>query len=333
MKVIATLEGRGEQLARYWCQIVPDSGSRWPDLEHYLRALISGLVHVLRTGDWVLAQSVIDELAQRRHASGIATDLGVQRAVLAGRHAIRPLWGDDEDASACEDLFLETLHECVLRFSESYQGVRSSSETERMHTRIIKSLVMSLEARDAYTKGHSLSVAILAHRMADGVPGVDRTHVYLAGLLHDIGKIGIPDAVLQKPAPLDEKEWEIMRSHPALGAEILKPIKLYSDVTSAVLTHHENYDGSGYPIGLRGNDIPQIARILRVADSFDAMTSTRAHRGSKSVDQGIAAIAAGSGSLYHPEIADLFARIIEAPGAINELSLASLQIDLEEFVI
>jgi putative nucleotidyltransferase with HDIG domain len=331
-RVISVLEGQRGQLVRYWCQSVPDAGSRWPDLEKYLTAMISGLVQVLRSGDWTITQSVIDELAQRRHASGSAIDQGVQRALLAGRHAVRPLWGDD-DAAACEDLFLETLHECVLRFSESYQGLRSASETERMHTRIIKSLVMSLEARDPYTKGHSLSVAILAQRMADGVVGVDPTHVYLAGLLHDVGKIGIPDAILLKPGPLDEAEWEVMKSHCVIGESILKPIYLYADVTTAVATHHENHDGSGYPYGLEGDAIPPIARILRVADSFDAMTTTRVYRPSWSGDEAIAEIEQGSGALYSPEVVQAFTQIIRQPGVSSELSLASLQIDLEEFAV
>jgi putative nucleotidyltransferase with HDIG domain len=332
-RVVAVLEGRRDQLARHWSRSVENGESRWPDLERYLRSLISGLTHVLRSDDWTLTQSVIDELAQRRHASGIAIDQGVQRALLAGRHAVRPLWGEGTGAADCEDLFLETLHECVLRFSESYQGLRMATESDRMHTRIIKSLVMSLEARDPYTKGHSLSVAILAQRMADAIDEVDSTRVYLAGLLHDVGKIGIPDAILLKPGPLTAAEWEVMKSHSSVGANILKPIKLYSEVTSAVLTHHENHDGSGYPLGLAGDDIPVIARILRVADSFDAMTTTRTHRAGKPVEEAIEVIAQGSGILYHPAMADLFAQIIQAPGAINELSLASLQIDLEEFVL
>ena len=333
IRIAALLERRREQLARHWAGMVPDAEARWPDLDRYLRALISGLIQVLRDEDWTATQSVIDELARRRQASGVAIDRGVQRALLAGRHAFRPLWGNEEGAQESEEIFLEALHECVLRFSESYQGFRLASESDRMNSRIIKSLVMSLEARDPYTKGHSLSVAILAQRMAMVLGSVDPARVYLAGLLHDVGKIGIPDAILRKTGPLTPQEWDVMKTHTKVGADILKPIKSYADIISAVLTHHENHDGSGYPYGLEGDDIPPIARVLRVADSFDAMTTTRTHRGSRTTEFAIAEIAAGRGTLYHPDVADVFSEIIDTPGVIGELSLASLQIDLEEFAL
>jgi HD-GYP domain-containing protein (c-di-GMP phosphodiesterase class II) len=152
--------------------------------------------------------------------------------------------------------------------------------------------------------------------------------VYLAGLLHDVGKVGIPDAILLKPGPLTEEEWQVMHEHPGKGASILRPIKLYPDVVSAVLTHHENWDGSGYPSRLAGEDIPPIARILRVADSFNAMTSTRSHRPSRSVDSAMEELLRSRGEIYEARAVEILIDLVETPGAMRELNLASLQIDL-----
>ena len=331
-RLVEILDDHGDELATVWTEAAGAHVDHWPQFDRYLRSLIGGLGEVFRGMGWARTQAVIDELAQLRAKSGVGLEQSLQKALLAGRRVIRPLCPDDPDE--CEDLMLEALHECVFRFSESYQGLRLASESDRMHTRIIKSLIMSLEARDPYTKGHSLSVAMLSQRIACALgPQVDPNRVYLAGLLHDVGKIGIPDNILLKPGALAPDEWEVMKSHPLVGATILKPINLYSDVVSAVLTHHENYDGSGYPYGIAGDDIPPISRILRVADSFDAMTTTRAHRSSRSADEAIAEIRTGSGRIYDPDTVKAFCETIEQPGVMSELSLATLQIDLGEFAI
>ncbi len=143
----------------------------------------------------------------------------------------------------------------------------------------------ALEARDPYTKGHSISVAMLCQKLATELGAEEPTRSYLAGLLHDVGKVGVPDSILSKPAPLDDEEWDVMRTHPVLGANILRPIKLYPEVVAAVLGHHENVDGTGYPNRLAGEEIPLPARIIRVVDSFEAMTSTRVYRASRGVDE------------------------------------------------
>jgi putative nucleotidyltransferase with HDIG domain len=294
---------------------------------------VSGLYEVFRDDQWTLTQTIIDGLAERRARTGVMIEHGVQRALLAGRHAIRPFIEDCEPV-ACNEVLLDALHECVFRFSESYQGIRLSSENDRLHTRIIKSLIMALEARDPYTKGHSISVALLAQKIAEAMGTLGDTQlVYLTGLLHDVGKVGIPDRILMKPGPLSDSEWEVMRSHPSLGAGILRPIKLYPDVIAAVLAHHENMDGSGYPAGLSGTGIHPIARIIRVADSFDAMTSTRVHRPSRSIDAAIEELFMQRGTVYDPDVVEALVDITDTPGAMRDLSLASLQIDLGEFAI
>ena len=300
------------------------------ELNRYLRSLVTGLVEVFRDDDWTLAQTIIDSLAEARARSGLPLETGFQRAVIAGRHAIRPFVG--KHYPAVEDFLLETLNECVFRYYESYQGIRLATENDRLYTRIIKSLVMALEARDPYTKGHSMSVALLCEKLAE-VLGVDPSRAYLAGLLHDVGKVGIPDQILSKPGPLDAAEWAKMRAHPAVGANILRPIKLYPEVVASVLSHHENFDGSGYPHGLAGEEIPLTARVIRVVDSFDAMTSTRVFRQSRSVDESVAELKRLRGQAYDPAVVDQLAQLVDAPGTLRELNLASLQIDIGEYAL
>jgi len=141
-------------------------------------------------------------------------------------------------------------------------------------------LANALEAKDVYTRGHSERVAALARRiaLAAGVaPGASGT-IAQAGLLHDLGKIGIPEGVLRKPGPLSEEEWAVMRRHPIVGAQIVAPLEFFADGAVIVRHHHERHDGSGYPDGLRGELIPLGARIVAVADVYDALTSDRPYR-------------------------------------------------------
>jgi HD-GYP domain-containing protein (c-di-GMP phosphodiesterase class II) len=141
-------------------------------------------------------------------------------------------------------------------------------------------LANALEAKDVYTRGHSERVAALARRiaLAAGVPPGAADTIAQAGLLHDLGKIAIPEGVLRKPGPLSEEEWAVMRRHPIVGAQIVAPLEFFADGAVIVRHHHERHDGSGYPDGLRGELIPLGARIVAVADVYDALTSDRPYR-------------------------------------------------------
>ncbi len=127
---------------------------------------------------------------------------------------------------------------------------------------------------------------------------------------------------------MSEDEWHLLKEHPAIGARILRPIRLYPEVVSAVLHHHENHDGSGYPYGLSGTEIPRFARVVRVVDSFDAITSSRVFRAGRSVDEAIDEISGNRGVLYDPDTVDAFMEVVESKTTIGELGLASLQIEL-----
>jgi putative nucleotidyltransferase with HDIG domain len=308
-----------------------DEVERLPELPGYFRSLMIGFQDIFTRQDWTVAQAVVDALADRRARELDEPQQGMQRALLSFRTAVRP-YLDPRQSTACEELLLDALHECLFRFFESFQGIRIASENERLHARIIKSLVVALEARDPYTKGHSISVALLCQKIAQRLD-VDGARAYLSGLLHDVGKVGVPDRILLKEGTLTPEEWRLMEAHPRMGASILTPIRLYPDVVGAVLSHHENHDGTGYPYGLAGEEIPPIARIIRVVDSFDAMTSARAYRKSRKASEAMAEIGEKSGSLYDPAVVNAFYGVLETPGASRELSLASLQIDLGEFTL
>jgi putative nucleotidyltransferase with HDIG domain len=170
------------------------------------------------------------------------------------------------------------------------------------------SLVATIEARDSYTKEHSLRVTQYAMEIAD-VLGLDNTSkdiIKLAGYLHDIGKIGVRDSVLLKKGRLTKDEYEEVKRHVIIGDEILKPLKFLPIERSIVKHHHEWFDGSGYPYGLKGRDIPLFARMTIVADTYDALTTTRPYRTERSHDEAIAEIKAFSGRQFDPEMVEAF---------------------------
>ena len=142
----------------------------------------------------------------------------------------------------------------------------------------IKSFIYSIELRDLYTQGHSERVGIYAQDFINFLNLPDGKTIYIAGLLHDLGKVGIPDAVLLKPGKLEKNEFNIIKLHSVLSGNIVEKMPNFSNLSTVVRHHHENYDGSGYPDGLKGNEIPLLSRILSIADVFDALTTKRVYR-------------------------------------------------------
>jgi putative two-component system response regulator len=175
----------------------------------------------------------------------------------------------------------------------------------------ITALAYALEAKDVYTSGHSqrvteISVAIAKHL---GLPSETIEKIRLAGLVHDIGKIGVREAVLNKPGSLSDEEFEHVRLHSVTGERILQPIVDDGEILKAVRHHHERYDGTGYPDGLKGEQIPQLARIIAVADTFDAMTSERPYRKALTKDVACAEVERCRGTQFDPEAADAFLEV------------------------
>ncbi len=175
----------------------------------------------------------------------------------------------------------------------------------------IRALARTVDAKSPWTAGHSERVADLAVEIARelGLPAEEIEKLHRAALLHDIGKIGIPVEILDKRDRLTEPEHEIICKHPEIGARILEPIEAYSDITSIIVQHHEYYDGTGYPMGLSGEHITLSARILAVADVYDAMVSDRPYRSGKSPDSVVRIVRQESGKQFDPEIVDVFLRV------------------------
>jgi len=178
----------------------------------------------------------------------------------------------------------------------------------------VYALVSTVEDRDPYACGHSRKVSTYAEALAEaiGLSPDEVSRVSTAALLHDIGKIGIPDKVLNKKGRLNGEDWEAIKAHPRLGANIVGSIPHLVSCVSSILHHHERWDGSGYPEGLKGEEIPIEARILAIADTFEAMTSARPYRPPLSPEDVIKKLRQGAGIQFDPKLVKVFIGIIEA---------------------
>lgn len=175
---------------------------------------------------------------------------------------------------------------------------------------IIECIACALDAKDPYTAGHSQRVSDMALKVSRliGLREEDVEKVHIAAHLHDIGKIGVPDAVLKKEGKLTDEEWEAMRRHPSIGAEILGKSHHLRELSDIVLMHHERYDGKGYPTGKAGAEIPVGARIIAICDSIDAMTSNRCYRNAHDFDYCYKEIEKNLGKMYDPIIGEYVLR-------------------------
>ena len=188
---------------------------------------------------------------------------------------------------------------------------RQTRRVRRTFLSAIDSLVRTMEERDAYTAGHSSRVRLfsLALATAVGLDARQRKCLSLAAKLHDIGKVGVPEAILNKPASLTLDEESVIRDHPVIGERILTPVIRNREVLSAVRGHHERFDGTGYPDGLRGDQIPLLARLMTIPDCFDALTTKRAYRGALPVAQALSILRDGAGTQFEPEFVRAFLQI------------------------
>ncbi|MBO8138864.1 MAG: HD domain-containing protein, partial [Desulfotomaculum sp.] len=178
---------------------------------------------------------------------------------------------------------------------------------------VVNALAAALEAKDKYTQGHSLRVALLAKDVAKemGLSDNDQEMVYIGGLLHDIGKVGVREYILLKTSKLTPEEEKEIQTHPRVGAKILEPANLPQEVVEAVLYHHEDYDGGGYPEGIAGEKIPLLARIIRVVDSYDAMNSDRPYRKAFSQEWVIEELSRCSGKQFDPAVVEAMKKLLE----------------------
>ena len=192
----------------------------------------------------------------------------------------------------------------------------SGKKVQEMNLQVVSALATAIDAKDRYTNGHSTRVAEYARMLAarSGASDAEQNGIYMMGLLHDVGKIGIPDSVINKPGPLSAEEYELIKKHPAIGSEILEVIKDRPRLATAARWHHERYGGGGYPDGIAGEAIPIEARIIAVADAYDAMTSRRSYRDIMPQDKVRSEIEKGAGTQFDPRLAGLMLEMIDEDG-------------------
>ena len=243
------------------------------------------------------------------------------------------LTGDDEEETEVEGLQLGAMdfikkpftpEVLLLRVRHSIELIRlqrhlsqavdkKTEENEKLFIHVVQSLASAIDAKDTYTNGHSGRVAFYAREIAKryGYSIKQQGDIYMMGLLHDVGKIGVPDAVINKPGKLDEDEFAQIQAHPVMGARILENIQEMPELAIGAHWHHERYGGGGYPDDLSGEEIPEGARIIAVADAYDAMSSRRSYRDILPQDVVRSEIVNGSGTQFDPQFAEIMLQMID----------------------
>ena len=188
-----------------------------------------------------------------------------------------------------------------------------TAELESLSVHVVQTLAEAIDAKDNYTNGHSTRVAAYSKEIAKryGYSPDRQEEIYMIGLLHDVGKIGIPDSIINKPGRLTDEEYAVIKEHPAKGAKILSTVTEMPGLVTGARWHHERYDGKGYPDGLKGDDIPEEARIIAVADAYDAMTSNRSYREIIPRERVVSEINKGMGTQFDERFAKIMLRMIE----------------------
>ena len=191
------------------------------------------------------------------------------------------------------------------------QAEKRAAAHKKVTLQCITAMVNSIDLKDPYSKGHSLRVAEYSVEIARRMGISELENLYYVALLHDVGKVAIPDDILKRAGRLLPEEYQLMKQHTEFGRQILSEITEIPDVALGAKYHHEHYDGSGYNNGLRGNDIPLIARIICVADSYDAMTSARSYRRGLSKEEAIKELARCSGTQFDPDVAKIMIQMLK----------------------
>jgi putative nucleotidyltransferase with HDIG domain len=206
-------------------------------------------------------------------------------------------------------------------------GLLAFQRLDESYDRLVRSFVKAIEIKDLYTRGHSERVAELSVHVAEelGVPYDERRLTRYAALLHDVGKIGVPLCIINKPGPLDDEEFEAIKQHPSIGADILHDIDFLAPAIDIVRYHHERIDGRGYPHGVSGDELSDIVRIVTAVDAFDAMTSTRSYRRALEVEDAVAELRRCAGTQFDPRMVEALARAVERIGWQPTVEFASEQ--------
>ena len=201
----------------------------------------------------------------------------------------------------------------IKNIAATDEALKAKEEVKTLSVEVMEALAHTIDAKDEYTKGHSIRVAKYSKMIAEkmGLSPEECENVYYMGLLHDIGKIGVPNEIINSPTKLTDDEYAVIKTHPVLGYDILAEIKSRPDLSIGARWHHERFDGKGYPDNKNGDSIPLFARIIAVADSYDAMTSNRSYRKLLSQETVRSEIENNSGTQFDPEVAKCMLAIID----------------------
>lgn len=266
-------------------------------------------------------------------------EAGIQRTIcypiITSRRVYGGLWLNLTEDQFKNDRLLSEISNLVQQASIALERMILLKETrdkadqvslayyqlQTTYDQTLMALVSAIDLRDRETEGHSLRVAQLALAIGNelGLSPTDLKALERGSLLHDVGKIGINDAILHKPGPLSGEEWKIMRSHPKIGAEIIESIPFLKDAVTVVANHQERWDGSGYPAGLKGTDIPVLARIFTVADVFDALISDRPYHAKISPMDALEYLKFQANILFDPQIIKVFSTLYERPNFLRQM--------------
>ena len=223
---------------------------------------------------------------------------------------------EDTRSQLAVNIMVSLITFCLISFFY-YMGYKneqiSGRKVEEMNIQVVSALATAIDAKDNYTNGHSSRVAEYSKMIAarSGYSKAEQDEIYLMGLLHDVGKIGVPDEVINKPSKLTDEEFELIKKHPVIGNSILGSIKERPKLATGARWHHERYGGGGYPDGIAGEQIPEEARIIAVADAYDAMTSRRSYRGVMSQDKVRSEIEKGMNTQFDPRFAGVMLQMID----------------------
>ena len=262
--------------------------------------------------DSMAAHRILDRLGDAPRSSVVGDDLVVspvrREAEPLGILAAGDRLSGNGAMSSFESKLVETAAGHLAVFLDNARLYR---DLDAMFLGSLSALVSAIEAKDPYTRGHSQRVALLSRDLAEaaGFPAAFVKDIHISGLVHDIGKIGVPEVVLRKQGRLDDAEYEAIKQHPEVGFRILRDIPQLAPILDGVRYHHERYDGHGYPHGLAGEAIPVSARIIALADTFDAMSSNRTYRSARSRIEVFAEMSRLGGTQFDPKLLDWFLRL------------------------